>query len=115
MKIFVTIVAFTSLLLIAEAVNFKKDYCGNQEYVGNAGGRYPHMHCGKSFLTFSQSKSNHNNLQGRCTKVNELLGDREEYYGTASNPNDITDVLQSYHDDDCPVLLLQLLLNRLNL
>ena len=108
-QIFVALLAFTSLLIVAEAVNFKKTYCGNQEYIGNPGHKYPHLHCGKSFLTLSRNKCSHNNLQGRCNKVNEILGNIQNYYGNAGNPGAITAVLTEYQDDDCPTLLSLLL------
>lgn len=117
MKIFVVVIlAFTSLLLMAEAksINYKKVYCNNQEFVGTPipktkkqankiGGIYPHLHCGKTHLTLSRSKNGgRNNLEGDCNKVNEILADIPGYYGTASNPAAITAVLRAYSDDDCP-------------
>ncbi len=105
MKTFLIMSVFVVLLLTIEAVNIKKDYCGNEEYVGNSGGKYPHLHCGKSFLTLSKSSGNHNNIQGRCTKVKEIFEDEESYYGSAKDPSAITAVLKEYYDYDCPTLL----------
>jgi|TARA_R110000782_G_scaffold34554_2_gene82538 hypothetical protein len=46
--------------------NLKKDYCSNQEYYTNAGvndgSKYPHLHCGKTFLTYSASSGKHYNF-----------------------------------------------------
>ena len=83
-------------------VNIMREYCGNQEFVGNAANRYPHLHCGKRFLTLSRSGKNHVNLQGNCNKVNSILGDIDYNYGTAADPAAITRVLRDYYEDDCP-------------
>ena len=91
------------LAILTEAVNFKKDYCGNQDYVGNNGNKYPHLHCGKSFLTLSRSRKRHNNLQRRCNKVLEILNNWKYYYGRAKQPCAITTVLQNYYNDKCLV------------
>ena len=37
MKIALVLAALTLLVLATEAVNIKKKYCGNQEYIGNPG------------------------------------------------------------------------------
>jgi len=92
------------LTTTALAVNYKKDYCGNQEYVGNTGSRYAHLHCGKDFFTLSKTSSNHINFNGRgnCNKVDEVLADKEGYYGTAKNMGAITTALTSYKTAGCP-------------
>ncbi len=64
------------------------DYCHNQDYVGNPSS---HLHCGKSFLTLSRSSSQHDNLQGRCNKIDEILRDPKYFY---SGIKEITAVLQ---------------------
>lgn len=88
----------------ALAANYKKDYCGGNEYVGNAGGKYPHIHCTKTVFTLSRSKTNHINLheKGNCKKVDEILGDSDRYYGSANDVGAITGALQAYRADDCP-------------
>ncbi len=98
MKAFLVLSAVVIFALAVEAVNFKKDYCKNQDYVGNPGSRYPHLHCGKSFLTLSRSKSQHDNLEGRCNKVAELLSDPRFFY---AGIKEITVVLQAYRKDGC--------------
>ena len=40
-------------VLSAEAVNYKREYCDGEEYVGNEGREKPHIHCGKDFFTMS--------------------------------------------------------------
>ncbi len=114
MNILLVLTFLVSFLLLASAINYKKDYCDNEEYVGNSGHKYPHLHCGKKFLTLSRNKNRHNNLQGHCNKVNEILGNINGYYGNAGNSYAITAVLREYANDDCPTLLdrlLQVLLN----
>lgn len=61
----IAILFLLNVLLVVDAyagVNFKKDYCNGQDYVGNAGNKYPHLHCGKDFLVFSESKNDHKYL-----------------------------------------------------
>ncbi len=88
----------------AFAVNYKKDYCGGEDYVGNAGSKYPHLHCGKDFLTLSRSGSDHINFNGRpnCNKVNEVLDDVAGNYGSASDKAAITNALTAYKNAGCP-------------
>ena len=106
MKVAIIVSVFVLLVLTVEAVNFKKVYCNRQEFVGNTASRYPHLHCGKDFLSFARTKSAKRNvLQGRCNKVNEILNDRARYYDSAANPGAITTALESYRDDGCPTLL----------
>jgi len=105
MKFILVVSLFVILLLAVEAVNIRKVYCDNQEYVGNPGGKKPHLHCGKDFLSLKRSSGKHNNLEGACNKVNEILGDPDNYYGTAGDPAAITRVLTKYQEDDCPRLL----------
>ncbi len=114
MKIFVAILALTSFLLVAEAVNYKRDYCGNREFVGNRKNKYPHLHCGRKFLTLSRSNCQHDNLHGRCNKVNEILGSPDRFYGKARKPCEITAVLKKYKKAGCLTavnVLLQVLQN----
>ena len=94
--------AILVLGVLTEAVNYKSDYCGNQEYVGNDGGRYPHLHCGSNFLTFSRGKKKHDNLQGKCDKVLEIIDYVESNeYINENTATAITDVLRAYYEKDC--------------
>ncbi len=88
-----------ALVLVSAAVNFKKQYCGNQEYVGNPGHKYPHLHCGKNFLTLSRDSNRHTGLIERCNKIKEILEDN--YYGEATNTQLITAALKLYFKDVC--------------
>jgi hypothetical protein len=60
----------------AQAENWKKNFCGNQDYIP-AGGKYPHLHCGSDFYTYSASSSKHVNMaQGDkvdCAKVRSTI------------------------------------------
>ncbi len=91
-----------ALVLVSEAVNFKKQYCGNHEYVGNRGHKYPHLHCGKNFLTLSRESNRHTGLIEKCNKINEILADKRNYYGEATDPQKITAALKLYFRDVCP-------------
>lgn len=88
----------------AFAINYKKDYCGGAEYVGNAGGKYPHLHCTKDIFTLSRSKTDHINLHNRpnCNKVAEILSDPGRNYSSANNAAAITNALTAYQTAGCP-------------
>jgi hypothetical protein len=99
------VVAMTiTFSIAASAANYKKDYCGNTDYVGNTGAKYPHLHCGKSFFTLSRSGNDHINFNGRpnCNKVNEVLADAQNQYGSAADAAAITTALEAYRDAGCP-------------
>ena len=102
MKIALIVSAFFVFILAVEAVNIKKSFCGNRDFVGNPGSKYPHLHCGKDFLTVSTTSSRHINLQGRCSNVKKVLGDSGYYYAKAEKTHEITAVLQKYEAADCP-------------
>jgi len=103
-RIVLILALLVTLPTAAFALNYKKDYCGNQDYVGNTGAKYPHMHCGKSFFTLSRSGNDHINFNGRpnCNKVDEVLADSQNQYGSATNPAAITTALQAYKAAGCP-------------
>ncbi len=81
MKILLALTVLASLLLLANAArtNYMKDYCGKKIYFGNPGNRYPHLHCGSSFVTLSLGSANHKYLtksgQIKCNTVQEVLND----------------------------------------
>lgn len=45
----------------AHADDYKKNYCGNQEYVAG-GSKYPHLHCDKGFFVYSATSSKHTDM-----------------------------------------------------
>jgi len=51
---------------VAEAKSAKSTYCGNQDYYTNSGdnegGTYPHLHCGKDWITYSKNSNQHYNF-----------------------------------------------------
>lgn len=101
-----TIIAIAAIAIVpmTALANYKKDYCGNQDYVGNTGAKYAHLHCGKSFFTLSRSAKDHINFNGRgnCNKVTEVLDDKQNEYGTATNMGAITTALEAYKTAGCP-------------
>lgn len=104
LKLTMATVVMAVTMSTAAFANYKKDYCGNQDYVGNTGARYAHLHCGKSFFTLSKTSTSHINFNGRgnCNKVNDVLADKQNYYGTAANMAAITTALEAYKTDGCP-------------
>jgi hypothetical protein len=94
--------------LVALAANYKKDYCAGSEYLGNAGGKYPHLHCGKDFLTFSTGPSKHSNLnegQGKsgagCKRAAAILADPPYTSVNTSSPQAITDAINRFVQAEC--------------
>ena len=103
-------------VLSTEAFSYKKQYCDNEEYVGNEGSKKPHVHCGKNFFTMSWSDG-HDNLVtkdgARCNKVKEILSSPNRYAGAAS-PEEITNALTAFKRGECKKLnLLRRLLFRI--
>jgi hypothetical protein len=101
-----TILAIAVIAILpvtALAVDYKKTYCGKQDYVGNTGAKYAHLHCGKSFFTLSRGKKDHINFNGRgnCNKVDEVLADKDNQYGTAADMQAITTALEAYKAQGC--------------
>jgi hypothetical protein len=51
---------------VAEAKSAKSTYCDNQDYYtnsgDNAGDAYPHLHCGKDWITYSKNSNQHYNF-----------------------------------------------------
>ena len=105
-----------SLFLLAAGKNIKdikKEYCkdyasgknkANDYFVGNPPKKYPHLHCGKDFLTLSKGKGAHNELKGNCGKIHDVYYDKKHFYETAGEPDNITAVLKKYFGDICPGL-----------
>eukprot|EP01040_Poterioochromonas_malhamensis_P017639 gene17639-20333_t len=58
-----------------QALNPKNEFCQNQEFVPD--NVYPHVHCGKNFMTYSVSGSNKDYLiQGTeyfCSRIDKAL------------------------------------------
>lgn len=109
MKKLLTLACLAALLApISAHANYAKDNCGGQEYLGNEGSKYPHLHCGKDFLTLSRSKNDHINLAPNsvkaakaCNKTAELLAAPIWNAQNTTNPGAITTALQSFQHDGC--------------
>jgi len=101
-------VAIMGLCLIASspafATNWKKEYCGNQDYIP-AGHKYPHLHCGKDFYTYSKSSSNHTNMvngdQVFCGKVATTLENIIALPPPTDGKAAMQASVQSVSDDHC--------------
>ena len=94
------------ILINAVEANYKKDYCGNQEFV--PGTKYPHLHCGKNFFTLSYSGGNkHVNFVGKkgvmCSNVNKVLGSPCEYDNFDTFPA-ILQAIQKFKEKECQKL-----------
>ena len=63
MKLFVAVTALSLLVIAVEAkLNFKKEYCGNKEYVVIGKRGHAHLHCGDSWMVFTTGGGKHTDL-----------------------------------------------------
>lgn len=88
---------------IANAENWKKNFCGNKTYVGQ-GGKYPHLHCDSKFLTYSKSGSDHINFaKGDNANCSQLNNAKDNLNNRGSNEvvdfDDIMAVLENISND----------------
>ena len=95
------------ILINAVEANYKKDYCGNQEFV--PGTKYPHLHCGKGFFTLSYKGGNkHVNFVGKkgvmCSNVNKVLGSPCEYDNFNRFPA-IINAIKKFNKKECQKLV----------
>jgi hypothetical protein len=89
--------------------DYKKDYCGGVEYVGqDDGNKYPHLHCGKNFLTFSYAANSYKNLaqnsivaNKKCNATDDLLNNPPYDETNTTNPGGITATLQAFKVGGC--------------
>ena len=89
----ISLILFASLLLFvheASAINWIKKYCKAYQYerekeniyVGSPGKNYPHIHCKKNFITFSESGSKSYLASGNdvsCDRIKTLLATPEAF------------------------------------
>ncbi|MCW8397969.1 hypothetical protein OQJ26_04085 [Legionella sp. PATHC038] len=85
-------------------INFKKTYCGNVEYLGNAGNKRPHLHCGETFIAYKKANGDHLNLteSGSCGRTNSVFDDVKENRNAFADYQGIYNALVSYHQEGCP-------------
>jgi hypothetical protein len=88
----------------AHAENWKKNYCGNQDYIP-AGNKYPHLHCGTSFYTYSKLSSSHVNMvngdQVLCAKVNSTIAEIQNLPDVIAGKQAMLTSVQSVKDTYC--------------
>ena len=85
--IVIVVLSFTDL---SEGRRRKKS---DEEYIGNPGNKYPHIHRRRNFSVYSRRKHDHVNLQDPG-KAREVL--KNEDYSNAENPEAITKTLKQY-------------------
>ncbi len=89
-------------------VNIREKYCKDYAsetkdkdyFVGNPESMYPHLHCGKTFLTLKMKGKKNTELEGNCEKIKEVYKDTD--LRTAGEPDKIATVLEKYFRDICP-------------
>ena len=104
MKLPLIALCLLSFILInaVEATNYKKKYCGNEEFV--PGVKYPHLHCGKDFFTLSYSGGNKhvNFVDGngaQCKKIDKVLDSPSEY--GIDEIDEIKDAINNFKKHEC--------------
>lgn len=85
-------------------INFKKTYCDNQEYLGNAATKRPHLHCGATFISYKKSNGDHSNIteMGNCSRTNEVFDHIKANKNAFANYPAIYNALVAYHQAGCP-------------
>ena len=83
------------LFIGATSGNYKNKYCQNKEFIP-LHNKYPHLHCGRDFLTYS-SAHKHDNFVGphgvECKKVQKVL----DY----DINDEIRAILSIFYDEEC--------------
>lgn len=102
---------FTSFPLISFAdhddlyrLNFKKTFCDNQEFLGNAAAKRPHLHCGSNFISYKKPNGDHSNIteMGDCNRTNAVFEHIKANRTSFADYNAIYQALVSYHQAGCP-------------
>ncbi|ARG96914.1 hypothetical protein [Legionella micdadei] len=85
-------------------VDFKKEFCGNMEYLGNASSKRPHLHCGKSFMAYKKANGDHTNITdiGDCKRTNTVFDDIKANKTAFADYQGIYNALVLYHQSGCP-------------
>ena len=85
------------LSIVAANANYKKTYCHSKEFIPTTQNKYPHLHCGKRFLTYSNQSNDHVQFMGShgvdCKKVKKVLESDILY--------EIRNVLEKFYKDEC--------------
>ena len=88
----------------ARGINYKKIYCGNTEFIGNAANKRPHLHCGTNFLSYKKSNGDHTNLTdvGTCIRTDSVFDDIKANVNSFADYQTIYNALVAYHQAGCP-------------
>ena len=119
MKTLLVLVVLALSVLIVQAANLKKTYCGNQEFLGNVPAtNYPHLHCGKDFITLSMGSNNHFNFfdkngKVKCNPIWNMVVSNPGSYSAAKHASLITTAVSKFYKDFCRKGILQRLVQLL--
>ncbi|KTD17913.1 hypothetical protein [Legionella jordanis] len=85
-------------------LNFKKTFCGNEDFLGNAGAKRPHLHCGTSFISYKKQTGDHSNISepGNCVRTNAVFDHIKANINSFENYSAIYNALVLYHQAGCP-------------
>ncbi|WP_019216569.1 hypothetical protein [Legionella tunisiensis] len=85
-------------------INFKKTYCGNEEYLGNPAAKRPHLHCGKSFMSYKKANGEHAIISGvgDCKRTDTVFDNIKADPAVFANYDAIYNALVAYHQSGCP-------------
>lgn len=85
-------------------VNFKKTFCNNQDFLGNAASKRPHLHCGTDFISYKKANGDHSNITdaGNCARTNAVFDDIKANKNAFADYQAIYNALVLYHQAGCP-------------
>ncbi len=85
-------------------INFKRTFCNNQDFLGNAASKRPHLHCGANFISYKKANGDHSNItdMGDCNRTNSVFDDIKANKTAFTDYPGIYDALVLYHQAGCP-------------
>ncbi|KTC84676.1 MULTISPECIES: hypothetical protein [Legionella] len=104
------LIAAASLIMLipmfsfAGKLDFKKTFCGNEEFLGNPAKKRPHLHCGSTFMAYKKPTGDHLKISepGDCNRTNLAFDDLKANRRAFENYSAIYTALVSYHQAGCP-------------
>ena len=83
------------LFIGATSGNYMKEYCHNKEFIPDI--KYPHLHCGPGFLTYSSGPNKHDGFVDshgvKCSTVQKVLDNHIN--------DEIRAILSIFYDEEC--------------
>ena len=85
-------------------VETAKVYCNNEDFLGNAKTKKPHLHCGEKFIAYKKPNGDHSNITeiGNCNRTNEVFTHIKANKISFADYDGIYNALVAYHQAGCP-------------